>query len=159
MEEKISPAAQVRREFRLGRPPRTLAEHEQLEPLHPTVVWRRANEAVSSFRARMTAAKLNPRHVAAAIVYVEQAQSDQPRFLPLEEKGKSPEDVQSTAFEALSRSDVIALGMIFVQLDEQIQKKITFPHLFFPLNKRGMDVLKKAAALEFDVLERLKTAN
>jgi hypothetical protein len=159
MEQIMSPAARVRRDFRLGRPPKPIGENEQPEPLHPVVVWRRANEAVSSFRSRMTAAELKPRHVAAAIVYVERAAPDQPRLLALEEKGKSPEEMQSAAFEVLGRPDVIALGLIFGQIDERTKQKAIFPYLFFGLNQRGMAVLKKAAAKELAAGELLKNVN
>lgn len=159
MEDAMTPAARVRREFRLGRPPKPIGENEQPEPLHPVVVWRRANEAVSSFRERMTAAKLKPCHVAAAIVYVEQTDPEQPRLLALEEEGKSLEEMQSAAFEVLGRPDVITLGMIFGQIDEQTKQKAIFPYLFFGLNQRGMAVLKRAAAVEFELGELLKNAN
>lgn len=155
----MTPAARVRREFRLGRPPRTLADHEQMEPLHPTVVWRRANEAISSFRERMVGAKLNPRHVEGAIIFVEQSAPEEPRFLALEERGKTPGQMEVAAFEVLSRPDVLALGMICAQHDDGAKQRAIFPYLFFSLNKRGMDVLKKAAAMQYAVVEMLKDAN
>ncbi|HEY2363486.1 MAG TPA: hypothetical protein VGK36_20360 [Candidatus Angelobacter sp.] len=152
----MSPAAQVRRDFRLGRPPRAV---DNPEPLHPAVVWRRAQEALADFRGRMSAASLNPRHAAAVIVFIEKADSEKPCFTFLEEKGKTSEEMQKAVFETLSRADVIALGMIFVQLDEQTQQKAIFPYLFFGLNERGMAVLKRAAELEYVVGESLNNVN
>lgn len=159
MEQRMSTAAQVRRAFQLGRPPRPLADGEVPERLHPVAVWNRANEALSDLRTRMTTAKLNPRHVAAAIVFVERVSPEQPCFLFLEERGKTPEEVQNVAFGTLNSTDVIELGMIFVQLDEQTQHKAIFPYLFFGLNQRGMAVLRRAAAEEFTAGELLKNVN
>lgn len=159
MKEEMSAAARVRRDFRLGRPPKPLGENEEPEQLRADATWRRASEAVAAFRARMTAAKLNPQHVAAAIIFVERTNPEQPHFLFLEEKGKAPEEIQSAAFDVLSRSDVIALGMIFEQFDERTKQRAIFPYLFFGLNKRGMDVLKRAADLGLAAGELLKIVN
>ena len=161
MEDEMSPAAKVRRDFRLGRPPRPapLDEEGHPEQLHPKVAWTRANEALSDFRRRMDAAKLNPQHAAAAIVYVIQADPDSPRLLPLEETGKTPEELQLAAFDTLGRPDVIALGVLFAQFDERTRKKAIFPYLFFGLGERGMAGLKKAASIEFEMTEMLKNAS
>jgi hypothetical protein len=161
MRQTMTPAAQVRREFQLGRPPRPLGEHEEPEPLHPSVLWRRANEALSDLRTRMTNAGLKPEHVAAAIIYIERSDPAQPRFMPLEQEGKTPEEMRKQAFDFLmSRGeDVIVLGMIFAQIDEQTKQKAIFPRLFFGLNQRGMDVLKRAAQAEYALGELLKNVN
>jgi|SRR5579864_220872 len=161
MEKKMTPAAQVRRDFLLGRPPRPLGEHDEPEPLHPSVLWRRANESLSDIRTRMTKAGLKPEHVAAAIIYVERSTPEQPHFLYLEEKGKTPEEMRKEAFDFLVNraEDVIVLGMILVQFDEQTKQRAIFPRLFFGLNKRGMDVLKQAANLEFTLGALLKNVN
>ena len=144
MEKVMSPAAQVRRDFRLGRP---LKEGEA-QPLHPLVVWKRAMEALLRFRVNMTLAKLDPSHVTAVIVYIEEADQDKPNFLMLEEPGRSIEDCQKAVFEQLSRPDVIALGMLFRQWDEQKKQQITFPYQFMGLNDRGIAVLRRAAELQ-----------
>lgn len=161
MERKMTAAAQVRRDFQLGRPPRPLGENEQPQPLHPLVAWQKATDALADFRARMSKAKLNPKQAAAAIVYVEKSNPDVPIFLRLEQKGKSPEETEQEALGVLSRFDVLALGMIFAQIDEEAQpiQKAIFPRLFFGLNKRGMDVLKRAAQREYELGELLKKVN
>jgi hypothetical protein len=141
MENVMSKAAQVRRDFRLGRPPKVV----ETMPLHRVVVWQRATDALANFRSRMTAAKLNPNHVTAAIVAIETADPDRPHPLLLEEEGKTPVQCRETAFETLGRDDVIALGMIFRQFDEQSKQQATFPYQFMGLNERGMTVLRKAA--------------
>lgn len=161
MQQKMTLAAQVRRDFQLGRPPRALAEHEEPEPLHPAVLWRRATETLSDFRGRMVNAGLKPEHVAAAVVYVERPNADVPHFLPLEEPGKTGEEMrkQISDFLISHGEDMIVLGMIIVQFDEQSKQRAIFPRLFFGLNKRGMDVLKKAAELEYAAGELLKNVN
>jgi hypothetical protein len=159
MEKTMSPAAQVRRDFRLGRPPRPIGENERPQPLHRTVAWQRAVDALASFRVRMTGANLNPGHVAAAIIFIEGTNQDQPHFLFVEEKGKTSEEMQKTAFEQLGRDDVIALGMVFVQVDEQTKQRSIFPYQFFGLNQRGIAVLRRAVELEFAAGEMLKNVN
>ena len=59
--------------------------------MHPKVVWNRAMNSLLSFRTNMSLAKLQPGDVTAAIVFIEEADPDKPRFLLLEEKGKSTE--------------------------------------------------------------------
>jgi hypothetical protein len=159
MEKSLTSAERVRRAFKAGRPPRPLADGEVPQPLHPTVAWQRANDALSAFRARMTAAKLNSRHAEAVIIFVERATPDQPHFLFLEEEGKTPEEMRKAAFERLIREDVITLGMIFGQFDEQTKQKAIFPYLFFGLNQRGMAVLRKAAELQQEAAILLKSVN
>jgi hypothetical protein len=147
MEKVMTPAAQVRRDFRLGRPPKA----SEALPLHRMVVWQRATDALSNLRARMTAAKLNPDDVTAAIVFIERDNPDQPNVLLM--------DDQQAAFEQLGRDDVIALGMIFRQFDEQTKQQSTFPYQFMGLNERGMDVLKKAATQQVVAAELTKEVN
>jgi hypothetical protein len=150
---KDNPAAQVRRDFQLGRPPRPLAEGQNPEPLHPTVAWQRATEALADFRARMAAVGLNPQYADAAIVFIQSADQDQPHLLGLSE------DARGTAYETLARGDVIALGMLFAQIDERSKQKAIFPKLFFGLSERGMAVLRRAAEIERALGELLKNVN
>lgn len=146
MQKRMTRAAQVRRDFRLGRNPKTV---EDMLPIHPTVVWKRATEALSSFRARMTVPKLDPNDVTAVIVFIELADPDQPHFLLLEEEIGTPcERCKQEVFKQLSRGDVIALGMIFRQFDEDSKEQSTFPYVFTGLNGRGIAVLEKAVELQ-----------
>lgn len=161
MESAMTAAARVRREFQLGRPPKALGENEHPEPLHPAVLWKRATEALEDFRKRMTSAKLNPQHARAAVIYIESTAPELPRFLPLEEEGESSEERRKNVVEFLmSRSDdVIVLGMIFEQWDEEAHKKAIFPKLFFGLNAKGMAVLRHAAEVVFEAGEFGKNVN
>ena len=152
----MTAAARVRRDFQLGRPPRPLAEGEVPEPLHPVVAWKRATDALADFRARMTAAGLKPEHAEALIVYVRLADLDIPRIVLLEEPGKTAEEMRRAALETLGAEDVITLGMIFQQHDEQTGQRAFFPRLYFGLSKRGMDMLKRAAQEQFEGAELLK---
>jgi hypothetical protein len=143
-EETMTPAARVRRDFRLGRPPRKV---EDVLPLHPSVVWKKATDALSDFRARMIAANppLNPGHAVALIVFIEIASPDKPQFIAIEEEvGKNCEKCQTKVFEQLSRGDVIALGMVFRQFDEKTSQFVRFPYQFTGLNERGIAVLQNA---------------
>jgi hypothetical protein len=155
MEGNMSPAAQVRREFRLGRPPKP---GESL-PLHPKVVWERAYTALSRFRLLMTIEKLEPTHVTAAIVFIELADPGQPRVLLLEEEGKSEEECKQALFDQLGRHDVIALGMIFRQFDAKEKKQATFPYQFTGLSQRGISVLRKAAEIQERYTALIKNMN
>ena len=152
----MSPAARVRREFQLGRPRRPLPDGERLRP---SVLWQRATDALNDFRARMSAAKLNPAHAEAAVVFVEQSDPDQPQFLFLELPGRTPEEVRNAALEFLTREDVIELGMLFSQFDEQTKQRATFSYMFYGVNQRAMDILKRAAAERFVAEEMLKHTN
>jgi hypothetical protein len=147
MEKTMSPAAQVRRDFRLGRPPKP----GDGSPLHRTVVWQKATGALSNLRARMSAAKLNPNDVTAAIVFIEGANPDRPNVLLM--------DDQKAAFEQLGRDDVIALGMIFSQFDEQTKQQAIFPYQFMGLNERGIKVLRAAATLQDLAIKLTKNVN
>jgi hypothetical protein len=109
MRESMTPAAQVRRDFTSGRPAKT----EALEPMHPAVVWQRANGLLEDFRGRMTAAELDPKHAEAMIVYVSGEKPFEPELLPLEPFWRDK------AFEVFSRGDVLPLGVAFRQYDEQ----------------------------------------
>ena len=154
----MTAAARVRRDFQLGRPPRPLAEGEVPEPLHPVVAWQRATAALADFRARMAAAGLKPEHAETLIVYVHLADMDTPRIVLLEEPGKTTEELRRTALETLGAEDVITLGMLFQQHDEQTGQRAIFPRQYsgLSLTKRGMDVLKRAAQMQFAGAELLK---
>jgi hypothetical protein len=153
MEKVMSPAAQVRRDFRLGRPPKP----GEALPLHRLVVWQRATDALANFRTRMAAAKLNPNDAGAVVVYVETSNPELPHFLGLEHTDKSPEESRRTAFEVLGRDDVIALGMLFLQFDEQAKKQTIFPYQFVGLNDRGLSVLRSAGLLQHEGIAFTKT--
>jgi hypothetical protein len=155
MEKTMSAAAQVRRDFRLGRPPKP----GETLPLHRMVVWQRAAEALANFRTRMAAAELNPNDAGAVIVYVETSNPDLPHFLELECPGKTPEESKLAAFEVLGRDDVIALGMLFGQFDEQAKKQAIFPYQFVGLNERGLSVLRSAGLLQHAAIALTKTKN
>lgn len=155
MEKVMSPAAQVRRDFRLGRPPKP----GEAVPLHRLVVWQRATDALSNLRARMSAANLNPNHVSAVIVFIELTDPETPRLLLLEKEGKTPEQCREAAFETLGRDDVIALGMVFKQFDEQSRQQTTFPYQFMGLTERGVYVLRTAATSLVAVGELTKVVN
>jgi len=159
MGETMTPAAQVRRDFRLGRPPKA----GDALPMHRTVVWQKAMDALAAFRARMTAAKLNPNHATAAIVFIELADPDRPHMLLLEEEiGKPSENCRQKAFEQLGRDDVIALGMVFRQFDAEKGKEgefTRFPYQFTGLNERGIAVLRKAVELWHEAGKLTKAVN
>ena len=156
-EESMSPAARVRREFRLGRPPKKV---EDVLPLHPVVVWNKAADALSDFRARMATAKLDPDHVEAAIVFIEMADQDAPKLLALEqETGEPSEKCRQATFKQLSRSDVIALGMIFRQFDKKRKSATVFPYQFMGLNDRGLAVMRRAATETHEKSARLTKVN
>jgi hypothetical protein len=148
MEKTMSRAARVRRDFQLGRPPRALPEGQAPEPLHPSVLWQRATEALTSLRARMTEAGLLAKHAEGLIVYICREDPDTPQAFLLEPPGTSQEERQRAAFDTFASADVIALGMLFKQYDAEAGREAIFPYLFFGLNQRGMDILKKAAALQ-----------
>jgi len=155
MQAEMSAAAKVRRDFRLGRP---LKPGEAL-PLHPLVVWKRATEALASFRTLMALEKLQPSDVSAVIVYLEEAHPDVPRFLLLEEAGKSEEEIKSSVFEVLSRSDVLALGMLFRQFDAEKKQQSTFPFQFTGLTEGGIALLRRAAEMQGKMSSLTKDVN
>ena len=144
----MTTAARVRRDFRLGRPPK---QGESL-PLHPRVVWERAYAALEKFRTLMSLEKLSPKNVDAAIVFIEESNPDQPRFLLMSEG-------EARIKEQLSRLDVIALGMLMQQFDAEKKQRAIFPYLFVGLNEHGMAVLKKAAEIQFQAGALTKDAN
>lgn len=154
MEKNMSAAARVRRDFRLGRPPKG----ESL-PLHPRVVRDRAYAALSRLRTLMSIEKLEPTDVTAAIVYIDEANPDQHHVLLMEVEGKTDEECKQAVFETLGRPDVIALGMIFRQFDAKEKKQTTFPHLLAGLNERGVAVLKKAVEAQERLTSWAKNVN
>jgi hypothetical protein len=154
MESTLSPAAQVRRRFRvgLGRP----RKPEQL-PLHPAVVWQRATEALNKFRGEMLAAGLSPKEAEAALVYVKtDAQNPVPEFLFIESPTKSSDEMRRDVFEVLGRDGVAALGLVFRQFDNQLKKEAYFPYPLAGLENRHMAVLKAAAMLYQQALNQLR---
>lgn len=155
MENVMTRAAQVRRSFRLGRPPKP---GESL-PLHPLVVWKRAMESLASFRALMSLEKLQPSHVTAAIVYLQEGDPSTPRFLLLEEPNKTEEEVKAAIFETLGRPDVLAIGMLFRQFDAEKKEQSTFPYQFTGLSENGLAMLRKAAELQAKGTALLKEVN
>jgi hypothetical protein len=157
MEQRMSAAARVRRDFKLGRPPKPVAG--DVLQIHPNVVWQKATESLSKLREAMQRAKLNPDDVDGAVVYVEKSDPDKPHVLLIAEKEKTPEQSKEDAVQKLMHADVIALGMIFAQHDAELKKQAYFPLLFVGLNKRGMDVLKKVAEEQFAAHALLKNVN
>ena len=155
MEGTMSPAARARRDFRLGRPPKP----GETLPLHRTVVWKRAGEALLRFRALMALEKLQEKHVIGAIVYIESADENKPHILLLEDAGKTSEDCRQAAFEQLGRDDVIAIGMIFSQFDEREKKQVTFPYQFTGLSPQGIAVLRRAVENYNGLTARTKVVN
>jgi hypothetical protein len=140
MSKAMSPAAQVRRDFQLGRPAKALTD----EPLHPAVVWARAEALLSDLRGRMTSVKLDPLAVRAFIVYVQMPDFTDPQFLALSGPNP-PETYRQTALEALGAPDTLALGVLFQQWDDG--KVATFPKQLTGLSELGMMTLRKAGAL------------
>lgn len=153
MENTMTPAALVRREFRLGRPPKPVEDPAQLKH---TVVWKKASDALADLRARMSAAGLRPEHVGAEIVYVTQNAPDTPERLLMCGQGRTDDEWRDEALSRLAQDDVIVLGMLFTQFDEQSGTQAIFPHLFVPLNARGMDVLKREALRQHNAIAQLK---
>lgn len=154
MEDSMTAAARVRREFRQGRPPKPVEDPAQLKP---TAVWKKASDALTDLRRRMTDAKLNPAHVGAEIVYVTQESPDDPERLLMCGEGRTDEEWRDEALKELAKDDVIVLGMLFVQYDAQSGTQAIFPHLFVPLNARGMAVLRKEAETQHNAQALLKT--
>lgn len=128
MEDTMSPAAQVRRQFRLGRPPKG----ESL--LHPKVAVDKAVSLLADFRERMQKAKLNPEHVGALIVGVREGNPDEPVLIKID---------RDNAIATLSAPDIAAIGCIFWQRDGD--KEVDFFVQFTGLSERGLNVLKQAS--------------
>ncbi len=137
MRESMTPAAQVRRDFTSGRP----AKAASLEPMHPVVVWQRANSLLDDIRARMVAAKLKPEHAGGRIVYIAGEKPLEPLSIPLAPKWRE------TAFEIFSREDVLPLGVAFLQYDEQAGKNAYFVRQFSALTDQGIAVLRLGAVI------------
>ena len=126
MENAMSAAAQVRRSFRLGRPPKP----GEALPLHPAVVWDRANAALANLRARMVAAGLDPSDAVGTIIYVDGQFPTTPRRFPLELPGVSTEQAQAALFGYLGNGHLTAIGMVFRQFDQDTKQQSTFPYQF-----------------------------
>lgn len=140
MSASMSPAAKIRRDFRLGRPAKALTD----EPLHPAVVWSRADGMVSDFQGRMTAANLDPSAVRAFIVYVQMPDFTDPQFLQV--NGPKPsEEYRRLAISALNAPDTLAIGVLFQQWDDG--KVATFPKQLTSLSEMGALTLRKAGSL------------
>ena len=139
MEKAMSPAARVRRQFRLGRPPKSTL------PLHPTVAWQKADSLLSDFRQMMKAEKLQPDDVDAQIIGVRESDPDKPVFIEME---------RETALKALSAPDIIAIGCIFRQHDAQTKQDVDFFVQFTGLSERGLNVLKQASTMQHEITER-----
>lgn len=131
MEAVMSPAAQVRRDFQLGRPPKDAL------PLHPITATDRAESLLADFRTRMQKAKLKPEHAQGVIVGIRLSDPDKPVLIKID---------HDEAIAKLSKPDIIALGCVFHQFDEREHKAVTFFKQFTGLNERGLNVLKLAAA-------------
>ena len=153
MGKVMTPAAQVRREFQLGR----RLKPGDMVPLHRTAVWQKATDALANLRERMRAANLNPEHVAASIVFIELAAPDTPQMIAMEKPGRSLEECKEVAYETIGRDDVIALGLIMQQYDEAAKQSIAFPYFFMRLNERGMAVMLAAAELRQQEVARNNT--
>lgn len=146
----MSPAARVRRDFRLGRPP---GKVQEVLPLHPRVVWERAFGLLEGFRTNMQIVTQQPRgDVNAAIVFIEESDPDKPRFLLMDEG-------ETHIRDRLSKPDVIALGLIFRQFDAKEKKQITFPYQLTGLNERGIAVLRRAVELQDKMSKLTKDVN
>ncbi len=148
MEKTMSPAAQVRREFQLGRRPSPrYGENEQPEPLHPMVAWGRAHEALAGLRGRMTVSGLDPEDVRAHIVIIHRDSPDTPNLLALEKPDVAPDERRMVVMKLLAGDGVITLGMILQQRDRQTMQNAYFPYYFFGLTQRDDAVLRKAAEM------------
>jgi len=132
MEEHMSPAARVRRGFRLGRPPKVSDEL-----LRPLLAVDKAETLLADFRQRMQTAGLNPEHVDAMIIGVRASNMDEPVFIPVE---------RDKAISALSAPGIGALGCIFRQRDEG--KNVDFFVQFTGLTDRALGVLKRAITMQ-----------
>lgn len=145
MEASMTKAAKVRRDFRMGRPPKAGDG-----PLHPIVVWRRAVAALANFRERMAAAGLDPFHAEAVIVYVETSASTTPLFIPIESLTKTPAQLQAEALEKL-QGDTFALGMVFTQGDTEAgdpMQQVFFPYQLTGLSEVAVAVMRLAAKIK-----------
>ncbi len=159
MEAAMTPAAKVRREFRLSSRPKPAPNPD---PLDRRVVWRKAIEALADFRARMAAAGLDPNDVEGVIVCIEGAAPDRPRTLLVEGAGMKAEEWKALAFEQLGRDDVLALGMIFRQYDRGAKGSgvnAVFPFQFTGLSEQGVAVLRTAATELHTLLGGIKPAS
>jgi len=131
MTKKMSPAATVRRNFRLGVPPKDTTL------LHPSVVWQKATAKLEAFRSAMSKAGLSPKDVDGSIVYVRAANPHKPLFAFFPEG-------EATVIRRLSSPDVAVIGMVMRQYDRTEGKQIDFPVQFTGLSEAGIAVLRKA---------------
>jgi hypothetical protein len=125
MEENMSAAARVRREFRRGAPPKGTTPR-------PLVAVDKAEQLLANLRERMHAAGLKREEVDGQIIGVRSA-NDEPVFIPIE---------REKAIAILSAPDIIPLGCIFRQQDGG--KNVDFFVQFTGMTERGLDVLKRA---------------
>ena len=152
MQTSMTPAARVRRNFQLGRPKKS---PDRDEPLHPAVVWQRANAALADFRSRMAGAKLDPSDATAFIVYVMPPNFDDPHHLALD--GDS-----DAALSALGKPDVLALGLVFVQVDRQAGtggQRAYFPYQFVGLSLRAQAALRRGGEQLMSAIAALDRGN
>jgi hypothetical protein len=143
MRETMSPAAQVRRQFRLGRPPKRTDDL-----LRPLLAVDKAELLLADFRKRMQSAGLNPEHVDALIIGVRASNLDEPVFISID---------RDKAIAALSAPDIGALGCIFRQRDGE--QNVDFFVQFTGLSERGLNVLKRAATMQHAWSKLKVTAN
>ncbi len=150
MSTTMSPAAKIRRDFQLGRPPKALTD----EPLHPTVVCSRAEALLSDLRARMVAAGLTASDVEGWIIYVRGTNPDPtyPEFIPM---GQA--DSRQKAFKELGEPDTVALGVIFQQIDGG--QRATFAKQLTGLSELGQATLRKAGGILVTVRSMLDKTN
>jgi len=116
-------------------------------------------ESLAKFRVLMALERLEPEHVTAAIVYLEEANPTDPLFLLLEETGKSEDEIKAEVFEALSRADVLALGMIFRQYDPEKGKQFTFPYQFTGLSPQAIQIMREAVRIQETKTHLTKVVN
>ena len=145
MEKAMSPAAEVRRQFRLGRPPKGTL------PLHPTTAWQKAESLLADFRQKMQAKKLRPEDVDGQIIGVREADPGEPVFISLADR--------EAALRTLSAPDIIAIGCIFRQHDSKSKENIDFFVQFTGLSEQGLGVLRKAAEMQHNMGRLISSQN
>jgi len=118
MEAKISPAARVRREFRLGRPPKS-TEH-----LRPLIAVDKAESSLADLRNRMRQAKIEwfkDEYVQAKLVTVDDANV---YITSVEHRDKM--------IAELSGPGAYALGCVFFQFDADAGERGQFAYFYVP---------------------------
>lgn len=139
MEKMMSPAARVRREFRLGRPPKS-TEH-----LRPLIAVDKAEMSLADLRNRMRKAEtewFKDEHVRAMLVTVD---STDACLTPVENRDKMLAD--------LTRPGAYALGCVFAQFDADAGKNTFFYVPFIGLTDDERATIQDAAARWRDALE------